>query len=175
MEWVNATGLTASSVPDVALPDATGFVFTVRWPKMLPYQVPYFATLFLPGHDEEVGNCLFWLADNGASGAMEFELACRALKMLRASHGEDRAILESPAYLVEPRDAVDAKLLLTMSVLFCWEAYVVPQHGRYFVWIDDDEAADVCCRNREDYEKLLTRFREWGLVPEVAPHSQATT
>jgi hypothetical protein len=178
VEWVNATGLTGSSVPNVlpnvpgpyvALPDEVGFVFTVRWPKILPYQVPYFATLFLPGYDENADNCLFWLADNGASGAMEFELACRAIEMLRASHCENRMILESPAYLLEPVDTVDAKLLVTMAVLFCWDAYVIPQHGRYFVWIDDDEAADVCCRNRDDYDKLLARFREWGVDPEVGP------
>jgi hypothetical protein len=183
VDWVNATGLTANAVPNVlphvllpnvALPDDSGFVFTVRWPKILPYQVPFFATLFLPGFDEEAGNCLFWLRDNGASGVAEFEVACRTLEMLRAAHGENRAILESPAYLLEPADAVDARLLLTMSVLFCWDAYVVPRHGRYFVWIDDDEAADVHCRNREDYEKLLARFRDWGLVPEVAQNDQAT-
>jgi hypothetical protein len=172
IDWVNGTGLAANSMPRVALPDDAGFVFTVRWPKILPYQVPHFATLFLP--DEESGSSLFWLTDNGASGVMEFETACRTLKMLRAFHGETREILESPAYLLEPLDAADARLLLTMAVLFCWDAYVVPEHGRYFVWIDDDEAADVCCRNKEDYEKLLTRFRNWGLVPEVAPNNQAT-
>jgi hypothetical protein len=170
--WVNATGLAASSVPTIALPNDVRFVFTVRWPKILPYQVPHFATLFLPGNDEESGSVLFWLTDNGASGAMEFELACRTLEMLRVSHGENRAILESPAYLLEPADIVDARILVTMAVLFCWDAYVVPQHGRYFVWIDDDEAADVCCRNSEDYEKLLSRFRNCGLVPEVAPTDQ---
>lgn len=170
VDWVNTTGLVAGLVGRVALPDDVSYVFTVRWPTILPYQVPYFAALFLP--DQEIGNCLFWLADNGASGAMPFELACRALAVLRASHGESRPILESPAYLLEPGDSVDAKLLLTMAVLFNWDAYVVPQHGRYYVWIDDDDAADVCCRSKTDYEMFLARFREWGLVPETAANSQ---
>jgi hypothetical protein len=175
VDWVNATGLSASPVPRVAIPDDIGHLFTVRWPKILPYQVPHFATLFSPGYDQEEGSWLFWIDDNGASGVMEFEIACRMIEMLRASHGESRPILESPAYLLTPADAVDARLLLTMAVLFCWDAYLVPQHGRYFVWIDDDQAADVCCRNNEDYEMLLARFREWGIVPEVAPNIRATS
>jgi hypothetical protein len=104
---------------------------------------------------------------------MEFEIACRSLKLLRGAHGEQRDILESPAYLLDTDEMVDARLLLTMAVLFCWDAYVVPEHGRYFVWMDDDEAADVCCKHKEDYEDLLAKFRKWGLTPEVAPTTGA--
>ena len=142
-------------------PNNSRYVFTVRWPKILPYQVSHFANLFLP---PEPTDLLFWLADNGASGAMDFEMACRALQLMRGAHGESRGILESPAYLLGADEIVDARLLVTMAVLFCWDAYIVPAHGRYFIWIDDDEAADVCCKNKEDYERLLSRFRDWDLV-----------
>ena len=163
IDWVRATGLTAGPRESVALP-TDGYVFTVRWPKILPYQVPYFAGLFLPNEITE--SWLFWITDNGASGAMEFEIACHELKRLRTSHGETRALLDSPAYLFDEQDIVDARLLTTMAVLYLWGVYLIPQHGRYFVWIDDDEAADVCCRYREDYRELLERFRKWGLTPE---------
>lgn len=106
---------------------------------------------------------------------MEFQIACRSLKLLRAAHGEERGILESPGYLLHADEIVDARLLVTMAVLFCWDAYVVPEHGRYSVWIDDDEAADVCCKNKEDYERLLSRFRDWDLVPEVARSNEIRT
>jgi len=165
IDWVHSAGLDADAPPRVSLPGQSSFVFTVRWPKILPYQVPHFANLFLPLEPTET---LFWLADNGASGAMAFEIACRALKLLRSAYGEHRGILESPAYLLGGDEVVDARLLVTMAVLFCWDAYVIPAHGRYFVWIDDDEAADVCCKSKEDYEHLLEKFRGWGLNPEVA-------
>lgn len=167
--WIRSVGLDADEHGRVWLPDDSGYVFTVRWPKLLPYQVPHFANLFL---SEDNGDRLFWLTDNGASGAMEFEMACRSLKLLRSAHGEQRGILESPGYLLRADEIVDARLLVTMAVLFCWDAYVVPSHGRYFVWIDDDEAADICCKNREDYEQLLAKFRNWGLSPEVAPSNE---
>ena len=168
--WVRSVGLAADEHLRVWLPDNSGYVFTVRGPKLLPYQVPYFANLFFPDDNE---HCLFLLTDNGASGAMEFEMACRALKLIRGAHGEHRGILESPAYLLQGDEIVDARLLVTWAVLFCWDAYIVPTHGRYFVWIDDDEAADVCCKHKEDYEHLLEKFRDWGLVPEVPPSTNA--
>jgi hypothetical protein len=168
--WVRSVGLEADEHLRVWLPNNSGYIFTVRWPKLLPYQVPHFANLFLPDND---GDCLFLLTDNGTSGAMEFEIACRSLKLLRSAHGEHRGILESPAYLLQRDEIADARLLVTMAILFCWDAYIVPAHGRYFLWIDDDEAADVCCKNKQDYEHLLSRFRDWGLVPEVAPSADA--
>jgi hypothetical protein len=168
--WITATGLAADPVARrVSLADSTGYVFTVRWPKILPYQVPYFAALFLPGNPEAIDDCLFWISDNGATASMDFELAYKMMGMLRASHAEDRPLLESPAYLLGRTDSVDARLLLTMAVLFCWDAYVVPQHGRYFIWIDDDEAADVWCKNQDDFEGLVKKFTKLGIVPEVAP------
>jgi hypothetical protein len=164
MDWVQATGLTIGQTRWVEFATGThSYVFTVRWPKKLPYQVPYFAALFLPHEEVE---WLFWLTDNGASLDM-FDLASRVLQMVRASHGESRPILESPAYLLGATETVDAKLLVTAAVLFCWDVYIVPQHGRYFIWIDDDEAADVWCRDKADYELLLARFTGWGLVPET--------
>ena len=60
-------------------------------------------------------------------------------------------------------------MLLTMAILFSWDCYVVPQHGRYFIWIDDDDAADVRCRNRQDYDALVARFTHFGVIPEEAP------
>ncbi len=172
VEWVNGIGLFADSASRrVSLAGDGGYVFTVRWPKVLPYQVPYFATLFLPGNPEKIEDCLFWITDNGACGPMDFDLAFRMINMLRASHGENRPILESPAYLLSEADSVDARLLLTMAILFSWDAYVVPQHGRYYIWIDDDEAADVWCRNREDFEGLVAKFTKLGVVPEVTANN----
>jgi hypothetical protein len=168
--WIRSVGLDADAQQKaVSLSNDSGYVFTVRWPKILPYQVHHFANLFLP---LEPTDSLFWLADNGASGAIGFELACRLLKLLRSAHGEHRGILESPAYLIGANEIVDARLLVTMAVLFCWDAYVVPAHGRYFFWIDDDEAADVCCKNKEDYNHQLARFTTWGLTPEIAPNTE---
>lgn len=107
--WVRSVGLDADEHLRVWLPSKAGYVFTVRWPKILPYQVPHFANLFLA---EENGDCLFWLTDNGASGAMEFEIACRSLKLLRSAHGEQRGTLESPGYLLRGDEIVDARLLV---------------------------------------------------------------
>ena len=163
LHWVNSTGLRADRTAGVCLP-AKGFKFSVRLPKLLPYQAPYFASLFLPGSYQELDRFLFWLDDNGASGELAFDIAVRLLEIFRAAHGEKRPILESPAYLFEPSEGVDARALVTMAVLFSWDAYIVPEHGRYYVWIDDDEFMDVCCRRREDFEELKTRFSEWGVL-----------
>src|SRR5215467_9962177 len=98
VDWIEAIGLSAD--PDskrVSLPIEGSLVFTVRWPNILPYQVPYFANLFLPGDPSKIDECLFLLSDNGASGELDFELACRMLGILRGSHGENRKALESPA------------------------------------------------------------------------------
>jgi hypothetical protein len=170
VNWIEAIGLTADPCSKlISLPGEEGLVFTVRWPELLPYQVPYFANLFLPGDSSKIDECLFLLADNGASGELNFELACGMLGILRASHGENRGLLESPAYLLSGDDSVEARMLLTMAILFSWDCYVVPQHGRYFIWIDDDDAADVRCRNRQDYDALVARFTHFGVIPEEAP------
>ena len=169
-DWIEAIGLRSDPISRrVSLPGDEGLVFTVRWPEILPYQVPYFANLFLPGDPSKIDECLFLLTDNGASGELNFELACRMLDILRTSHGENRTLLDSPAYLLSHCDSVEARMLVTMAVLFSWDCYVVPQHGRYFIWIDDDDAADVWCQNRQDYDVLVTRFKQFGVIPEEAP------
>ena len=175
IDWIKTVGLNAD--PDalrVSLPghDAQ-LVFTVRWPRILPYQVPYFASLLLPGNPSEIDECVFLLSDNGACGVLDFELASRMLGLLRDTHDEKRAPLDSPAYVLSRGDSVDARMLVTMALLFSWDCYIVPQHGRFFVWIDDDEAADVWCKTREDYGSLVAKFKKFGIVPEEAPEIRA--
>jgi|SRR5579859_871612 len=177
VDWIKSTGLHARSEwgeyvhegetfngweREITLPDKTGFGFTVRLPRLLAYQVPYLASSFLPGTYQQLEPFLFWITDNGATGELGFNLACRMITMLRAVHGETRPILESPAYLFESSEGDDARMLASMAVLFSWNVYLVPQHGRYFVWIDDDEFTDVWCRTEKDYNRLLAQFEEWN-------------
>ncbi|HLJ88650.1 MAG TPA: hypothetical protein VKZ53_17655 [Candidatus Angelobacter sp.] len=177
VEWIKNTGLHARSEmvecvnedwtfnaleEDVVLPEGAGFGFTVRLPQLLAHQLPYFANKFLPGHYGHLEPFLFWITDNGATGELGFNLANRMIAMMREVHGETRPILESPAYLLESSDGDDAHLLVTMAFLFSWGAYLVPHHGRYFVWFDDDEFTTVLCRNQEDYNRLMVQFEEWS-------------
>jgi hypothetical protein len=166
--WVSTTGLSAGIKRDndVQSPDKT-FDFTVPLPKILPYQVPFYANSLLPRSREvDLEPFLFWITDNGASGEFGFSLGCRTIELLRIAHGEHRPILETPAYLFDPAEAVDACVLATMALLFSWSAYMVPLHGRYFIYIDDDEVTNVFCRNKEDYDylkdKLQRMLKAWG-------------
>jgi hypothetical protein len=163
LSWISATGLRADLGECVSLPE-TGFKFSVRLPKFLPYRTPYFASLFLPGSYQKSDRFLFWSHDNGASGELAFEIAIWLFKLFRMEQADNRPILETPGYLFEAGEGVDAQAFTTMAVLFSWGAYILPQNGTYFVWIDDDEFADIGCMNKQDFEQLKARFSEWGVL-----------
>jgi hypothetical protein len=173
VEWVRSTGLRAGIKRDndVQSPDDT-LDFTVAVPQGLPYQVPFLANSLLPrSHDEKLEPFLFWITDNGAMGPFSFNLGCLMIELFRTAHGEQRPILETPAYVFGSGEDNDACMIATMALLFSWSAYFVPQHGRYFIALDDDNFVNVRCRNKEDYVFLKTRFSQWGHA-EGQPQSQ---
>ncbi len=105
---------------------------------------------------------MFWITDNGAPGVVPFAVAHRMITMLRAAHGETRPVLESPAYLFESSETLDAQMLAIIATLFIWSVYLVPQHGRHFVYFDSQEFVDVWCKNEKDYDTMMNRFKQWN-------------
>jgi len=167
VEWIKSVGLRANFTRKVDLASETKFGFTVQLPPLMPYQIPYFASTLLPGSYEQPEPFLLWIIDNGAPGELAFDIGCRMLSLLRESHGDHRMILESPGYLfdcVDRKEPVDARLLVTMTVLFSWDAYLVPQHGKYFIRIDDDEFVDVLFNEKQHCDMMMEKFKEWNPV-----------
>lgn len=163
-EWVRKTGLSAgvNRDNDIQLLGQR-FEFTVQLPQAWPYQIPFLANSLLPrSREEKLEQFLFWITDNGAMGPLSFNLGCRMIELFREAYGENRPILETPAYLFSPGEDNDALLATTMALLFSWSAYFVPQHGRYFIALDDDGFATVYCSAKEDHAFLKGRIFRLG-------------
>jgi hypothetical protein len=86
-------------------------------------------------------------------------------ELLRATHGEHRPLIETPAHLFESDEVVEAQILLVLAILMSWDAYLVPDHGEFFVFNSHHEYIDVISKNLEIHERLLMHLKNWEPRP----------
>jgi hypothetical protein len=159
-EWANSVGLSATverSVQEYPTKDGKGervrrinksIYFPNEDPGLrltlplaqLPYQVVYLANALLPySESAEFQPCLLWMTDWGIWSEVSERVAQSLAECFRSARGERNPLIDTPAHLFGETEAADAQTLLTIAIVFGWDCYVIPEHGKYYALTSHDE------------------------------------
>lgn len=105
-----------------------------------------------------------WNEASEAAGARMLELVRRGL-----AGGGTSVLDEGPAHLFTPQEFVDAHALLTIPLMFQWDAYVVPVSARCVALASHDAYVRITARTAAILSRITERFRAANWAPEECP------
>lgn len=187
-EWANSIGLSATverSVQEYAteegnretvcrinksiyFPNANPTLrLTIPLPE-LPYQVAYLANALLPySESAEFQPCLLWMTDWGIWSDVSERVAKSLVECFRSTRGERNLLIETPAHLFGETEAADAQTLLTIAIVFGWDCYVIPEHGKYYALTSHDEYLEVVSSSNAVHEHFTGELERWHATERV--------
>jgi len=187
-EWTNSIGLNATvdrSVQGYPAKDGKGervcrinksiyfpnedpaLRLTLPLPR-LPYQVAYLANALLPYSDsDEFQICLLWMTDWGIWSEVSERVANSLVECFRSARGERNLLIDSPAHLFGETEAADAQTLLTIAIVFGWDCYVIPKHGKYYALTSHDEYLEVVSNSIAIHQRLKGELERWHAAERV--------
>lgn len=117
---------------------------------------------------------LVWLSARRS----DFDRADTLLKRLVAGWGVTSTLDDTPGYLFSAEEFDEAVALMGLFMTFGWDAYWVPAHGEYFMYVNHDLFIDFAVRGGsgrwdENRAELLTNLgiRLWEQM--TAKYSRA--
>lgn len=63
--------------------------------------------------------------------------------------------------LFETNELVEQKSLLVIPMLFQWDAYLVPSHGNYIIFVDHDGYIKLVARTASELERIFVSLASW--------------
>lgn len=126
---------------------------------------------------QDFTGALVWLRDWDIWSEASEKAGCRMLELLRAALVGDEAptIRDAPAHLFSPQEFVDAHLLLTIPLIFQWDAYVIPVSARCFTLVSHEARVRIATRSNTILSRISERFEVAHWNPERCPPSQYTS
>jgi hypothetical protein len=109
--------------------------------------------------DEEnaFGGALVWLTD---WDIWSETIERVGLELLRGVRNSDNAVRETPAHLFEPSEQVGTHVLLSLIMLFQWDAFLIPPVGRTIVRASHDGYVEISANSPEDMTFLKAWFED---------------
>lgn len=98
--------------------------------------------------------CLLWLTDYAIWSPTFERVGLRLLDVL--APGSEHAIGRIVAF--EAHEIIDAQSVLTLCMLFEWDAYLVPRSGEFIAFISHDSPVQVAARTPRLFEAFFERF-----------------
>ena len=80
---------------------------------------------------------------------------------LRGQPGAVMPLSEKSGHILGRNDAMLATAILWQTLLFNWDAYLVPESGEHIVECSHDELVWVMCKTDEAHEQALTDLSRW--------------
>jgi hypothetical protein len=187
-EWTNSVGLSATverSVQEyptkegkvervcrinksICFPDEDPVLrLTLPLPQ-LPSQVAYLANAILPYTESaEFQPCLLWMTDWGIWSEVSERVAKSLAECFRSARGERNLLIDKPAHLFGETEAADEQTLLTIAIVFGWDCYVIPKHGKYYARTSHDEYLEVVSNSTPIPQRFKGELERWHAAERV--------
>ena len=134
----------------------------------LPFQVAYLANALLPySESAEFQPCLLWMTDWGIWSEVSERVAKSLVECFRSTRGERNLLIERPAHLFSETEAADAQTLLTIAIVFGWDCYVIPEHGKYYALTSHDEYLEVVSSSNAVHERFKGELEGWHATERI--------
>jgi hypothetical protein len=128
----------------------------------LPYQVTYLANALLPySESDKFQPCLLWMTDWGIWSEVSERVAKSLVECFRSARGETGLLINTPAHLFDETEAADAQTLFTIAIVFGWDCYVIPEHGKYYALSSHDEYLQVVSSSSAIHKRFERELEQW--------------
>ena len=105
--------------------------------------------------------CLVWMTDWGIWSEVSERVAKSLAESFRSARGERNPLIDTPAHLFGETEAADAQTLLTIAIVFGWDCYVIPEHGKYYALTSHDEYLEVVCQSTALHQRFKEELEHW--------------
>lgn len=116
------------------------------------------------GFEEGSGfqGALHWVTGAGFWGSYSESVALKILDQMRLAYGESQPFSDARGHLFQAVEALDAQAFLTHSMLFGWDAYLVPASGESFTFTSHDEVVYFVAKAAAVHQRALGHLRAWN-------------
>ena len=101
------------------------------------------------------------MTDWGIMGEVSERVAKSLVESFRSARGERNLLIETPAHLFGETEAADAQTLLTIAIVFGWDCYVIPKHGKYYALTSHDEYLVVVSSSTASHQHFKGKLERW--------------
>ena len=110
---------------------------------------------------------LVWLDDYGIWSDDNEEAGVRLLSQLLSDPQRSACFPDTRGQVFDTTEVVDQRVALIVPMLFQWDAYLVPEHGRYFVFLSHDEYVNVVAKTEDELDRLFEELHAWNPTKKV--------
>jgi hypothetical protein len=110
--------------------------------------------------DERDQNIIFWLAEWNMWSEDTEQLGKTLFESLLCTNRIDAGI-DDHAGLLFCREVLAWRSFLLVCLLFQWDAFSVPTHGEYYVFLSHDGFVEFITLSSHHFEKLRNRLQHW--------------
>lgn len=117
--------------------------------------------------EEHFPGALVWFQDWDIWSESTEQVGHVLLAGLRSGSKASAEVRARPGHLLGPRELVEAQALISLPLLFQWDAYFVPASGTYFAFASHHGNVDLVSEDQATGTDLLGRFRRGQLSPTI--------
>lgn len=120
---------------------------------------------------QDFAGALVWFRDWDIWNEASEAAGARMLELVRGGLASGRApsLHEGPGHLFTPQEFVDAHTLLTVPLLYQWDAYVVPVSARCVAFASHDAYVRITGCTAAILSRITGRFLAANWAPEACP------
>ncbi len=112
---------------------------------------------------------LVWLRAYGMWSEDNEEAGVRLLSRLLSDPQGSARFPDTRGQVFDTTEVVDQRVALIVPMLFQWDAYLVPDHGRYVVFVSHDEYVDVVAKTADELDRLFQELHAWNPTKKASP------
>ena len=112
---------------------------------------------------------LVWLRDWDIWSEDYEEVGCRLASRLFSDPRRPTRFPDAPGQVFDSTELLDQRVALIVPMLFQWDAYLVPGHGKYVVFVSHDEYVDVVAKTANELDRLFQELHAWNPTKKASP------
>jgi hypothetical protein len=160
--WCHERGLKVTADRYLHYEPENPHCFTVGLEEK-PSRVIALADYLVPTwEDVPFEGALLWIRERGVWGDFSENVGAMIAQQMRLAKGEREPLDKRPGHLFEPEEVVEMHSYFVIPMLFGWDAFLIPEHGDYFIFVSHDGVAEVVARSAEKVEELRQRVLKWN-------------
>jgi hypothetical protein len=109
---------------------------------------------------------LLWVRESVIFQSEDERTAIKLVTQFVSGYGRRASLYDGTGYLFDPTERLDQAALLAAVILCQWDAYLVPCHGQYAVFLCHDGYAEISGPSPETVSKYMEEVGgNWQLPP----------
>jgi hypothetical protein len=109
---------------------------------------------------------LLWVSESVIFGSVDERTAIKLVTRFVSGYGRQVSLYDGSGYLFDPTERIDQAALLAVIILCQWDAYLVPDHGQYAIFLCHDGYAEISGPSPETVSQYMEEVGgNWKLPP----------